>query len=173
MSSSLSCQCFRSIGRTLPWSYPAKKARIGRCDTLLPPMLLRGLLGFLMVVSGRDTSFPALNIPSDTSALHRTLMVFCISSSCSFRVYGPCKWRKILRVRENKYEINETQADKYANRRWDNKTNTIQIFLNHKTTNELPTLTHRSLFLIPQWLLTMLSLDLLPLHESKSLTGET
>lgn len=86
MSSSLSLQCFRSVGRTLPCMFPAKNARIGRCDTLLPPTFLRGLLGFLMVVSGSETSFPCIKILSDTSALQSALIVFVLSSSCSVSV---------------------------------------------------------------------------------------
>lgn len=92
MSSSLFFQCWRSSGRTRPCMFPAKKARIGRCDTLIPPpTFLRGLLGVLIVVSGRETSLLASKIPSDASALHRAFMVFFVSSLCIVNAYGPCK----------------------------------------------------------------------------------
>ena len=44
--------------------------------------LLIDLLGTLMLVSGRETSFPAWNILSERSALHRAFMVFVFSYSC-------------------------------------------------------------------------------------------
>ncbi|MCI80469.1 hypothetical protein A2U01_0101740 [Trifolium medium] len=65
---------------------PAKKARIGRSDALFPPRYLRGLLGSLMVVSGRETSLPAMKILSDGSALHRAFIAFLVSSLCPVTV---------------------------------------------------------------------------------------
>lgn len=89
ISGSLSAQCLMSVGRTRPCIPPAKNARIGRFEILLPPMFLRGFLGFPMVVSGKETSFLATKTPSEVSALQSAFMVLLVSSPCSFKVYGP------------------------------------------------------------------------------------
>lgn len=44
-----------------------------------------------MVVSGRETSFPGLKMPSELSALHSALMAFLRRSLCAVVVYGPWK----------------------------------------------------------------------------------
>ncbi|BAT00396.1 Os07g0188750 [Oryza sativa Japonica Group] len=65
-------QCCNSRGRTGPWSPPAKKARMGRCDADGPPTW-RSTTSLRRLISGRDTSLDGSN-PSDVLALQSTLM---------------------------------------------------------------------------------------------------
>lgn len=87
MSLSLPLQYRRRMGLTRPCICPAKKARIDLLEAGLPPMAFRGLLGVLTYVSARETSFPRTKTPSETSALHTTLIVFFRRSSCRLVVY--------------------------------------------------------------------------------------
>lgn len=54
-----------------------------RRDTGRPPTYRSGRLGVRMVVSGRETSFPGVKMPSELSALHSALMAFLRRSLCA------------------------------------------------------------------------------------------